>query len=434
MTSRCSVEAATRVRSRAKARVTAITLSAAALFLYTGTLHGQVTAIRAGQLLDPENGTVSASQVILVENGRITAVGPHLAIPSGATVIDLSRFTVMPGMFDAHTHLSMVVQKQRDGGDYYVTTLRDPTPFRAIQGVANARALLEAGFTTVRDVGNAGNYADTDLRRAIEAGIVPGPTIVNSGRIIAPYGGQFFLQPEKRGLGEPEYLYADTRDEMLKAIRENIHYGATVIKIVVDDQRYIYSIDDIRFMIGEAGAAGLKVAAHAWTGPGAHNAAAAGVASIDHGRIFSDEDLELAKRNNVVLVGTDYLAIGYDPVKGERAQWIDRLRRAHRIGVTMAYGTDVVEGVGEERAQRTLSGIEPWVEAGVPANVLLQALTINAARLLGVDAERGLVRAGLAADIIAVPGNPLQDVNALKSVAFVMKDGKVIKAPGRPAS
>jgi imidazolonepropionase-like amidohydrolase len=416
------------------ALTTAITLLAASSLCPAGPLRAQVTAIRAGQLLDPESGSVSANQVVLVENGRIKAVGAQVAVPSGATVIDLSRFTVMPGMFDAHTHLCMVVQKQRDGGDYYVTTLRDPTPFRAIQGAANARALLEAGFTTVRDVGNAGNYADTDLRRAIEAGIVPGPTIVNSGRIIAPYGGQFLLQPEKRGLGEPEYLYADTRDEMVKAIRENIHYGATVIKIVVDDQRYIYSIDDIRFMIAEARAAGLKVAAHTWTGPGAHNAAAAGVASIDHGRIFSDEDLEVAKRNSVVLVGTDYLAVGYDPVKPERAQWIDRLKRAYRIGVTMAYGTDVVEGVGEERAQRTLSGIDPWVEAGVPASVLLQALTANAARLLGVDGERGVLRTGLAADIIAVPGNPLQDVNVLKSVAFVMKNGKVIKAPVRPAS
>jgi imidazolonepropionase-like amidohydrolase len=421
-------------RRQLHAWIALIALSASPFLCPAGTLHAQVTAIRAGQLLDPESGTASANQVILVENGRIRAVGPQLAIPPGATVIDLSRFTVMPGMFDAHTHLAMAMQPARDGGSYYVTTLRDPTPFRAIQGVANARALLDAGFTTVRDIGNAGNYADTDLRRAIDAGYVPGPTMVTAGRIIAPYGGQFALQPEKRALGEPEYLYADTRDEMVKAIRENIHYGATVIKIVVDDQRYIYSIDDIRFMVGEAKAAGLKLAAHAWTGPGAHNAAAAGVASIEHGRIFSDDDLEVAKRNNVVLVGTDFLALGYEPVRGERAQWIDRLRRAHRIGVTMAYGTDVIEGVGEERARLTLSGIDPWVEAGIPPAALLQALTINAARLLGVDSERGLLRTGLAADIIAVPGNPLQDVNVLKQVAFVMKNGKLIKAPGRPTS
>ncbi|MGH7552879.1 MAG: hypothetical protein ACREMQ_07595, partial [Longimicrobiales bacterium] len=116
----------------ARARAAAITLMVAALMLPGATLHGQVTAIRAGQLLDPESGNLAANQVLLVENGRIKAVGPQVTIPSGATVIDLTRFTVMPGMFDAHTHLCMVVQKQRDGGDYYVTTLRDPTPFRAI--------------------------------------------------------------------------------------------------------------------------------------------------------------------------------------------------------------------------------------------------------------------------------------------------------------
>jgi imidazolonepropionase-like amidohydrolase len=157
----------------------------------------------------------------------------------------------------------------------------------------------------VRDVGNEGNFACTSLKRVINQGLVPGPTIINAGRIIAPYGGQFHLQPDKPKLAEPEYFFGDTRDEMIKAIRENAHYGAGVNKIVVDDQRYIYSVEDIRFMIAEAARMGLKLAAHAWTGPGAHNAAEAGVASIEHGRIMSDDDLRLAKKNNVVLVGTD---------------------------------------------------------------------------------------------------------------------------------
>jgi hypothetical protein len=175
--------------------------------------------------------------------------GANVPIPADAKVIDLSKSTVLPGLFDAHTHLCMTVKKDRDGQNYYITTLLDPTPYRAIEGVANARDMLAAGFTTVRDVGNNGNYADTALREAIERGVVPGPTMINAGRIIAPYGGQFQLQPEKRDLATPEYAFADTRDEMIKAIRENIHYGATVIKIVVDDQKYIYSADDIRFMV-----------------------------------------------------------------------------------------------------------------------------------------------------------------------------------------
>ena len=387
--------------------------------------HGQVTAIKAGRLVDPESGTTTLNQIILVEKGMITSVGGNIAIPPGAKVIDLSRSAVLPGLFDMHTHLCMSVRADRDGGSYYYTTLNDPNSFRAIQGVVNARAMLDSGFTSVRDVGNEGNYACTSVRRAIARGMIPGPTLFNAGRIIAPYGGQFFLQPDKQNLAEPEYFFADTRDELLKAIRQNIHYGATLIKIVVDDQRYIYSPDDIKFVIQEAGKAGLKVAAHAWTHAGAHNAAEAGVASIEHGFDMTDEDLELAKRNKVVLVGTDYLALRD---RNNHAKWIDRLRRAYKVGVTMAYGTDVIDEVaGQTRGTEAMSGIDPWVEAGVPPKVILQAMTINAARLLGVDKERGALRQGLAADIIATPENPLENINTLKQVSFVMKNGVTIK-------
>ncbi len=204
---------------------------------------------------------------------------------------------------------------------------------------------------------------------------------------------------------------------MVKAIRENIHYGATVIKIVVDDQRYIYSVDDIKFMIDEAARSGLKLAAHCWTHPGAANAAAAGVASIEHGFDMTDADLELAKKNGVVLVGTDYLAIGSSPKSHE--QWIDRLRRAYRIGVTMAYGTDATdEHPGQTRGTEAISGIDPWKEAGVPPKAILQAMTINAAKLLGVENVRGNLRAGLAADIIAVPEDPLVKYRYVKNRDF----------------
>ncbi len=154
-------------------------------------------AIKAGKLVDPEKGTTAANQIILVRGRKIEAVGANIQIPSDAQVIDLSKSTVLPGLFDAHTHLCMTVKKDRDAGSYYITTLLDPTPYRAIEGVANARDMLAAGFTTIRDVGNNGNYGDTALREAIERGLVPGPTMVNAGRIIAPYGGQFHLQPEK---------------------------------------------------------------------------------------------------------------------------------------------------------------------------------------------------------------------------------------------
>ncbi len=390
----------------------------------------RIFAIKAGKLVDPEKRTTEINQIILVRGAKIEAVGPNVQIPADAKIIDLSKSTVLPGLFDAHTHLCMTIIKDRDSGNYFITTLLDPTPYRAIEGVANARDMLAAGFTTVRDVGNAGNYADTALREAIERGLVPGPTMINAGRIIAPYGGQFHLQPEKQDLATPEYAFADTRDEMLKAIRENIHYGATVIKIVVDDQKYIYSVDDIKYMVAEAHRDGLKLAAHCWTEAGAHNAAEAGVDSIEHGQMMTNEDLQLAKKNHVVLVGTDFTksAAEEEGFPELHAVFVDRLKRAYQIGVTMAFGTDVIVYVpGETRGTLAAKYLDSWVEAGVPAKETLQAMTINAARLLGVENERGAIKPGLAADIIATPENPLDDIQAVRKVSFVMKDGSVFK-------
>jgi imidazolonepropionase-like amidohydrolase len=390
----------------------------------------KVYAIKAGKLVDPEKGTTETNQIILVRGKKIEAVGPNLKIPADAKIIDLTKSTVLPGLFDAHTHLCMTLKKERDGNNYYFTTLMDSTPYRAIEGVANARDMLAAGFTTVRDVGNAGNYADSALREAIERGLVPGPTMLNAGRIIAAYGGQFHLQPEKRDLATPEYAFADTHDEMIKAIRENIHYGATVIKIVVDDQKYIYSADDIRFMVDEAHRDGLKIAAHCWTRAGAHNAAEAGVDSIEHGERMTDEDLQLAKKNHVVLVGTDFTetAARNNGMPDMHAVFVDRLKRAYQIGVTMAFGTDSFVYVpGETRGTQAVEYVDSWVEAGVPAKDTLRAMTINAARLLGVDGDRGAIKPGLAADIIATPENPLDDIQAVRKVSFVMKDGSVFR-------
>jgi imidazolonepropionase-like amidohydrolase len=385
-----------------------------------------VIAIKAGRLLDPETGKTAANQIILVQGKAIKEIGPSVAIPADAQVIDLSKSTVLPGLFDAHTHLCMSVNPKRDAGNYFYTTLVDTTGYRAIQGVANGQAMLASGFTTVRDIGNAGNYADTDLRRAIEEGWVKGPTVVNSGIIIAPYGGQFHLQPEKKDLGTPEYLFADTRDEMVKAIRQNIHFGAKFIKIVVDDQKYIYSVEDIRFMVAEAHAAGVKLAAHCWTHPGAHNAAEAGVDSIEHGFKMTDDDLELSKKNHVTLVGTEFTE--KLTTAADHKIWVDRLQRAHKIGVNMAFGTDVdVALPGETRGTLAIGYIDSWVDAGVPADDIVRAMTVNAARLLGVDSTRGFLKPGYAADIIAAPENPEENVQTLKKVTFVMKDGYVYK-------
>ncbi len=389
-----------------------------------------VIAIKAGKVVDPETGKTAANQIILVEGKRIKEIGPNVAVPAGAKVVDLSRATVLPGLFDAHTHLCMTVILKRDAGNYYFTTLLDTTAYRAIEGVANGQAMLQSGFTTVRDVGNAGNYADTALREGIERGWVQGPTIINAGIIISVYGGQFHLQPEKKDLATPEYLFADSRDEMRKAVRQNIHFGAKVIKIVVDDQDYIYSTDDIRFLREEAHAAGLKLAAHCWTHPGAHNAAEAGVDSIEHGFRMTDDDLQLAKKNGVTLVGTEFTQKMTEALGNpwEHSVWVDRLKRAYKIGVNMAFGTDVdIALPGETRGTLAIGYIDSWVEAGVPAPDILRAMTVNAARLLGVDKERGFLKPGMAADIIATPENPLENIQTLKKVSFVMKDGAIVK-------
>lgn len=407
----------------------------ALLAAFAVTATAQVTAIKAGLLVDPAAGKATPNQVILVENGRVTKIGESLAIPTGAKVIDLSTQAVLPGLFDCHTHLCMNVQIRRDAGNYFFTTLVDSNARRAVQGVANAKAMLEAGFTTCRDVGNEGNYACSEVRWGIERGLVPGPTILNAGRIIAPYGAQFQLQPDKPDLGEPEYFYADSQDEMRKGVRMNAHYGAKLIKIVVDDQNYIYSVDDIKFIVAEAARAGLKVAAHCWTEQGARNASEARVASIEHGFEMSDEALSLAKKHGVYIVGTEFpisqmIAFGSseEQAKRENLVWVDRLRRSHKIGNKIAFGTDAIAIIqGSDRGKDAITWIESYIAADIPAPDILKAMTSSAADLLGIADQRGAIAPGQWADIIAVPTDPLKDIRQLYKVSFVMKNGKIVK-------
>jgi imidazolonepropionase-like amidohydrolase len=439
-------------------RAVARSLTVLALAMAPALTGAQSVAIRAGRLIDPDAGTVSTRQLILIEGTTIKAVGPDLVVPEGAEVLDLSSATVLPGLFDCHTHLCTNMSHPAGDGmrelyeALFVTTLSNTTGYRALVGAANARAMLEAGFTTVRDVGNAGNYADTDLRRAVDGGLVVGPTILNAGRIIAPLGGQFpsraprffqelfgadgneyigVVRPDKPGLGEPEYLYADSRDELRKAVRANILYGAMVIKLVMDDQPYSYSAEDVRAVVDEAGKAGLRVCAHAMTDPGVRNAVEGGVASVEHGFVLTDETMALMKRSKVVLVGTDFSkevakATGFPPAFYELV--IERLRRVHKAGLAMAFGTDIfAQPPNTSRGAFAVGYVDVYKEAGVPALDILRMMTTSAARLLGVEQRRGALKPGLAADIIATADNPLDDPAALKKVVFVMKDGKIIR-------
>jgi imidazolonepropionase-like amidohydrolase len=205
-----------------------ITLTRLLLFLGVAALSAQTTAIRAGRLIDPESGQTAQNQVILVEDGRVLMIGPNLQvpIPTDAEVIDLTQYSVLPGLVDAHNHLALTYKRDPENNSYYLTSVLDSTAIRAIQAVSNGIAMMSSGFTVVRDLGNAGNYADSALRVAIEQGWIPGPTVINSGIIIGGMGGQFTPVPERAGLVYPEYLDADTPDEIVKAVRKNILYGA----------------------------------------------------------------------------------------------------------------------------------------------------------------------------------------------------------------
>lgn len=394
-----------------------------------------VMAIHAGAVLDPDSATSSANQTILIEDGKIKAIGNNVTVPPGATNVDLSSQTVLPGLIDAHTHLFASIDPKWDLADTWIMTLQRRPGYRAILGAQFAKEMLEAGFTAVRDVGNSGEYLDMDLEKAIRFKRVVGPTIIPAGRIIAPFGGQFWDTPaDPKLLNSPEYYFADSHDEMRKAVRENLYWGAKVIKIVVDDQRYQYSADDIRFIVGEAARAHVKVAAHVITEEGAKAAIEAKVASIEHGWKLTDEDLALAKKNGVVLVSTDFTvkqleADGWNEEDSKRihAARVERLRRAYKAGVTIVFGTDIMSNLRESRGAQSLEYINSFIEAGVPPADILRAITSNAARLLDIEKERGPLKVGLAADLVAVPGNPLEDVTTLQKVSFVMKDGVIIR-------
>lgn len=401
------------------------------LLCLAGATAAQTTAIRAGHIVDPATGTVQANQIILIdEDGKITAVGANLQVPDGATVIDLSHSWVLPGLMDAHTHLTFSIPA---GQSLITPYLTESTTLRGMRGLRNARIVLEAGFTTVKDIGNAANYADSDLRRAIERGWFPGPTLLTAGKIIAPFGGQSLNVPLEQGpFWQYEYLDADTPDEIRKAVRQNLYYGANTIKLVADNSNFFYSLEEIRAAVEEAHNAGVTISIHVMRDAPARNVILGGADSIEHGFELSDDVLSLMKEHGTILVGTDFPAEHLEAMNsldGNLGQLIiNRLQRAHSIGVKMAFGTDVVIDMpGKTRADMMLDYLAVWEAAGVPPAGILKAMTTNAAELMRVEKERGAIRPGLQADIIATPENPLENIHTLRQVHFVMKDGTVIK-------
>jgi imidazolonepropionase-like amidohydrolase len=396
-------------------------------------------AIRAGLLIDPELGTAMPDQVILVEDGRIAAVGADgpggITIPAGADIIDLSEMSVLGGLVDAHNHLALTYKEEPENNVYYLTYVLDSTPLRAIQAASNGIQMLSAGFTIVRDMGNAGNYADTALRVAIEQGWIPGPTIINSGVIIGGMGGQFWPTPEMavdHDIVYPEYLDADTPDEMVKAVRQNILFGAKVIKICVDCKPYGYTVEEMRLFVEEAAKAGLKVEGHIQTREGARRAIEAGLWSLAHDGPLDDELHKMMAAKGIWRAGTETPAAPWSRTsEGAYERRIERLRNAYENGVNLTYSTDADYYIpGMTRGEVVIDFLRTWKAAGIPDAEILKIMTINGYKCSETYDSRGPIKAGLAADIIAVPGNPLENVDTLRDVRFVMKDGTVFKRDG----
>jgi imidazolonepropionase-like amidohydrolase len=400
------------------------------------SLLAQVTAIRAGRLVDPETGRAATEQVILVEGGKITAVGPGLAVPPGAAVIDLSDLTVLPGLVDTHTHLGITYKDVPEHNYYYLTYVMESTPLRAIQAASNGIQLLNSGFTVVRDLGNNALYADTAHRQAIEQGWIPGPTLINSGLIIGGKGGQFWPTPEMvkyHDIVYPEYLDADTHDEIIKAVRENMLFGARIIKICVDCKPWGYSVEDMKLFISEAAKGGLKVAGHVQTPEGASRAIEAGIWSIEHGFALNDEHYKLMAQKGIFLASTDTPFTPYAGKKEDMEKTAAQLKSAWRHGVKITFSTDMdywETGNMLTRGERTINFLLTWKASGIPNADILKAMTITGYQCAQVEKQRGPIKPGLAADIIAVRGNPLEDIDALRDVRFVMKDGTVFKRDG----
>jgi len=420
------------------------------LLFFVGPARPQtpVTAVRCGRLIDVKVGRAVANAVILIENGRITAAGPEVKVPAGARVIDLGSATVLPGLIDAHTHLLLSFDPDNPDDDLVaLSALRLGTTRRALLGAANARETLEAGFTTVRDLGNAGRNGDVALRDAIGKGWVPGPRMQVSTRALSPLGGQFEqFATQFPGLTADEYAEVTGAEEARRAVRQALVDGATVIKVIVNNSAATLTLDEMRAIVEEAHRSGVKVAAHAIGDEPTRTAAQAGVDSIEHAYVVPDDVLRLMAEKKIYLVPTDFpvdffLRLSRVHLKTPEeekqaragleqtvARSRDRLARAIKAGVPVAAGSDEYYAIpGQTRGETAREMFRAYAAAGMKPLDILRAATVDAATLLGWEKRLGSLEPGKYADLIAVPGDPLEDAGQLEKVGFVMKGGVVVR-------
>jgi imidazolonepropionase-like amidohydrolase len=413
------------------------------LYLSSVSVFAQTTnttAIKCGRLINPVDGLVTTNAVIIVTGDRIAQVGVNLPIPAGAKLIDLTAYTVLPGLIDCHTHVLLQPEDER-GAPPVITKSQ---AFRTVQGVAAAKRDLEAGFTTMRDLDSEGaGFADVALRDGINRGIVPGPRLLVSTYALTITGGHMNnagLNPDIQ-VPEPATL-TDSREAMIAEIRREVKYGADWIKLYATGTlRHVdpvtleplsqVSLDEVKAVVAEAARWHRDVAAHAYGGDGAKNAIRGGVRSIEHGMLMDDEALKLMVENGTFWCPT---LLVYLPESAEDDTEMRRrivahhkevFQKAMRMGVKICFGTDVGAFEHGTSAREFIK----MVEYGMQPIDAIRSATVRAAELLRMEKQLGNVEPGKLADIIAVEGNPLNDIKAMTRVTFVMKDGKVFKSP-----
>jgi imidazolonepropionase-like amidohydrolase len=406
--------------------------------------RAQVTAIRAGKLIDPDSGTTLTNQTILIRENKIEAVGNNITIPTNAKVIDLTKMTVLPGLIDCHTHLADGAHDSEPMGQFKKTAAQV-----VLESVPNARVTLESGFTTVRDVGVYRALGDLALRDAINRGDIIGPRMFVAGSYVTITGGAGAatgLAPDITLPWDLHYGEANSPWEVRQVVRKLAHDGVDHIKTLSsgavlthgsNPKSQEFTPEELQAAVDEASHFGLRVEAHAHSPEGIKNAIRAGVASVEHATMIDDEGIALAKQHGTYLdmdiydeeciqeqgklgkMPKDFLQ--HDAQLGQIQR--DNFRKAVAAGVKMSFGTDAgVCPYGISAKQFAL-----MVQYGMTPMQAIQSATSNAADLLGHSNEFGSIKPGKYADIIAVAGDPLTDIRTLETVQFVMKDGKIYK-------
>jgi imidazolonepropionase-like amidohydrolase len=420
-------------------------LTTAAFAQAQSATPAKITYLRCGTLYDGKSETAQKNITIRVAGEKIEQLGTNVQLESGATVIDLSRQVCLPGLIDAHTHV--LLQGDITAADYDRQILQYSTPYRTILGTAAAQKALSYGFTTLRDLETEGaGYADVDIKKAINNGVITGPRMQVSGRAMDVTGaypvlGYSWELKWPKGVQE-----VDGADDARKAVREQISHGVDWIKVYSDRSNRVrpdgvlddiptFTMDELRAIVDEAHRERHKVASHASALNGVHNSVEAGVDSIEHGFYITDADLKTMVARGIYYVPTLY--VGEYVAEGRAAEgshvWIDMInihaatfKRAVAAGVKIVFGTDAG---GFEWTINPAKEFPLMVKYGMTPGQALRAATMTAAELLGMSDQIGSLEAGKFADIVAVPSDPMADVTQLEKVNFVMKGGQVYKRP-----